>query len=86
MNSLISNGIVDTYAPLVDIKGSYTAQFEHVSSEFPYLLPELDSQYMPLNKLDGLIKITRPSSWVPMAKKLSVEAMTIDRSYNYQGS
>ncbi|KAK2761783.1 Methionine aminopeptidase 2 [Arachnomyces sp. PD_36] len=29
MNSLVSHGIVDTYAPLVDIKGSYTAQFEH---------------------------------------------------------
>lgn len=31
MNSLISNGIVDSYAPLADIPGSYTAQFEHVS-------------------------------------------------------
>lgn len=32
MNSLISNGIVDSYQPLADIPGSYTAQFEHVSS------------------------------------------------------
>lgn len=30
MNSLVSNGIVDMYHPLNDIKGSYTAQFEHV--------------------------------------------------------
>ncbi|QKX63313.1 uncharacterized protein TRUGW13939_10483 [Talaromyces rugulosus] len=29
MNSLVSNGIVDMYHPLNDIKGSYTAQFEH---------------------------------------------------------
>lgn len=31
MRSLISNGIVESYAPLVDIPGSYVAQFEHVS-------------------------------------------------------
>ncbi|PYI17864.1 methionine aminopeptidase 2-like protein [Aspergillus japonicus CBS 114.51] len=29
MKSLIDNGIVESYAPLVDVKGSYTAQFEH---------------------------------------------------------
>ncbi|KAL5360176.1 MetAP 2-1 [Aspergillus floccosus] len=29
MKNLIDNGIVESYAPLVDIKGSYTAQFEH---------------------------------------------------------
>lgn len=31
MRSLISNDIVECYAPLVDIPGSYVAQFEHVS-------------------------------------------------------
>jgi methionyl aminopeptidase len=31
MRSLIDHGIVDSYAPLADVKGSYTAQFEHVS-------------------------------------------------------
>ena len=31
MRNLIDNGIVESYAPLVDVKGSYTAQFEHVS-------------------------------------------------------
>lgn len=30
MRNLMDNGIVESYAPLVDIKGSYTAQFEHV--------------------------------------------------------
>lgn len=32
MRSLIAEGIVDYYEPLVDIPGSYVAQFEHVSS------------------------------------------------------
>jgi methionyl aminopeptidase len=31
MRSLVSNGIVESYGPLVDIPGSYVAQFEHVS-------------------------------------------------------
>jgi methionyl aminopeptidase len=29
MKNLIDNGIVESYSPLVDVKGSYTAQFEH---------------------------------------------------------
>lgn len=31
MRNLLDNGIVESYAPLSDIKGSYTAQWEHVS-------------------------------------------------------
>lgn len=31
MRSLVSNGIVNVYEPLVDVPGSYVAQFEHVS-------------------------------------------------------
>ncbi|KAI9777033.1 MAG: hypothetical protein M1835_005341 [Candelina submexicana] len=31
MRTLVSNGIVEAYAPLVDVPGSYVAQFEHVS-------------------------------------------------------
>lgn len=30
MKILMENGIVESYAPLADVKGSYTAQFEHV--------------------------------------------------------
>lgn len=30
LNNLVSSGIVEAYPPLCDIKGSYTAQFEHV--------------------------------------------------------
>lgn len=33
MRSLINSGIVQSYAPLVDLPGSYIAQFEHVSSD-----------------------------------------------------
>ncbi|KAF1999819.1 methionine aminopeptidase 2-like protein [Amniculicola lignicola CBS 123094] len=29
MKSLVSNGVVESYAPLVDVPGSYVAQFEH---------------------------------------------------------
>jgi methionyl aminopeptidase len=32
LNSLVKSGIVEDYPPLVDKKGSYTAQFEHVSN------------------------------------------------------
>jgi methionyl aminopeptidase len=32
MRTLVSHGIVESYAPLVDISGSYIAQFEHVST------------------------------------------------------
>lgn len=31
MNCLISNGLVEHYQPLTEVKGSYSAQFEHVS-------------------------------------------------------
>lgn len=31
LNNLVQSGIVEAYPPLVDKKGSYTAQFEHVS-------------------------------------------------------
>ena len=31
LNNLVANGIVESYPPPVDKKGSYTAQFEHVS-------------------------------------------------------
>ncbi len=30
LNCLVSNGILEAYPPLVDIAGSYSAQFEHV--------------------------------------------------------
>lgn len=38
MRKLTQSGIVNVYAPLVDVQGSYTAQFEHVSQIFLYKL------------------------------------------------
>jgi methionyl aminopeptidase len=32
LNNLVKSGVVEDYPPLVDKKGSYTAQFEHVSN------------------------------------------------------
>lgn len=34
LNNLVSAGIVEAYPPLCDVKGSYTAQSEHVSRPF----------------------------------------------------
>jgi methionyl aminopeptidase len=36
MRSLVNSGIVESYAPLVDVPGSFIAQFEHVSTD-PHL-------------------------------------------------
>lgn len=33
LNNLVSSGIVDAHPPLCDVKGSYTAQYEHVSCD-----------------------------------------------------
>ena len=38
LNNLVSQGIVQAYPPLCDVKGSYTAQFEHVSELFVRIL------------------------------------------------
>lgn len=38
LNNLVASGIVQDYPPLVDVKGSYTAQFEHVSLPFYKML------------------------------------------------
>jgi len=45
LNSLVSNGLVKAYPPLCDIKGSYTAQFEHVSCR------EYHLRGLPANRL-----------------------------------
>lgn len=37
MKSLLAEGIVDYYEPLVDVPGSYVAQFEHVCGSEIYL-------------------------------------------------
>jgi len=37
LNHLVNAGIVEAYPPLCDVKGSYTAQYEHVSRVFEFL-------------------------------------------------
>ena len=60
MNQLISNGVVEPYQPLMDIKGSNAAQFEHVScSRAPKHFPPADL-------------LRRRSSCVKHTKKFSV--------------
>ena len=34
MNNLVSQGVIDVHVPLMDIPGSYSAQFEHVCPSF----------------------------------------------------
>jgi hypothetical protein len=41
----MDNGIVESYAPLVDVKGSYVAQFEHVGLPLTQYFSETDSDY-----------------------------------------
>ncbi|KAK2738030.1 Methionine aminopeptidase 2 [Myotisia sp. PD_48] len=36
VNNLVSNGILDVYPPLMDVKNSYSAQFEHKGYQFLY--------------------------------------------------
>ena len=38
LNNLVKSGIVEDYPPLLDKKGSYTAQFEHVSNRLCTLI------------------------------------------------
>lgn len=41
LNSLVAAGVVEAYPPLCDIKGSYTAQYEHVSLSLIWILSVL---------------------------------------------
>ena len=38
LNSLVSYGILESYQPMMDVPGSYSAQFEHVRFKFPSLV------------------------------------------------
>lgn len=64
MNNLVSNGVIDVYPPLMDIPGSFSAQFEHVRPALALGLPELIH--------------CRLSFWVSPARRSSVAEMTID--------
>lgn len=68
MKSLVDNGIVESYGPLVDVKGSCTAQFEHVwfplrKHYFPRLTKRFRQFYFIVvgRKLSVVVTIIRPS-------------------------
>lgn len=62
MNQLASKGVVEVYAPLMDVEGSYSAQFEHVCSSSVLLTTQLTS--------------LRRFCWGSRARRLLVAAMT----------
>jgi len=65
LNNLVSSGIVESYPPLCDAKGSYTAQYEHVSCTLrPYFRVNLIQRYY------------RRSCYGRRVKKWSAEVMT----------
>jgi methionyl aminopeptidase len=48
LNNLVQAGIVEAYPPLCDVKGSYTAQSEHVSwFGFSYAIWKEANEYRP---------------------------------------
>ena len=59
MKKLVDHGIVESYAPLVDIPGSYVAQFEHVSTVCELLIEDYTDTPM----------LHRLSCFVPTARK-----------------
>jgi hypothetical protein len=72
MNYLVSNDIVEVYQPLMDIEGSYSAQYEHVCTCHMMGRP-------PAN-------FARQSCYENHARRFSVEAMTtefIQFEYSY---
>ncbi|TGO23011.1 hypothetical protein BPAE_0147g00150 [Botrytis paeoniae] len=48
MRHLIDNGIMESYAPLVDVKGSCTAQFEHVRRNLAKLSSEANHWFQTI--------------------------------------
>lgn len=69
MNNLASQGIVEVYSPLMEIEGSYSAQFEHVMlSCFLFLVLWLSLQLI-LNRL---------SCWGSRARKWLAVGMTTE--------
>lgn len=71
MRSLISNGVVECYAPLVDVQGSYVAQFEHVSFAISVGL-EADINIIFFDRLSYCGPIAKKSSRAEMITRRSI--------------
>lgn len=69
MNCLVSNGILEQYRPLADIKGSYSAQFEHVGFR---------STFSPVKHAAHTHCVLRLSCYARRTKRFSVAETTID--------
>lgn len=65
LNNLVSSGIVEAYPPLCDVKGSYTAQFEHVRDTGRWTFRMRRANTKRRQSYSGL-----------MSRKSSAEAMT----------
>lgn len=65
MNTLVNHGVVEAYKPLMDIEGSYSAQFEHVSAQCSYKITPSTNQ-------------CRQFYCAKNTKKSSAAAMTIE--------
>jgi methionyl aminopeptidase len=53
LNNLVNSGVVEAYPPLCDKKGSYTAQFEHVSASLPWFLSVITTDTFCLDYSDS---------------------------------
>ena len=67
MNTLVNNGVVEAYKPLMDVEGSYSAQFEHVSAPLIYTLIQSTNH-------------SRQFCCADQTRKSSAAAMTIEPS------
>jgi methionyl aminopeptidase len=81
LNNLVANGIVEAYPPLVDKKGSYTAQFEHVSS----LPPNADSSEHVLTLADHSYPAYRKGGHQP-GRRLLVDSYRIEIRKGFEKS
>lgn len=89
MRSLVNSGIVDAYAPLVDVPGSYVAQFEHVSGRIervPFPPPPFlfylfcnGSNISSLYRLSCCARIARKLYRVAMTTKHALGNMSVMR-------
>ena len=65
MRSLVSNGIVESYEPMVDVPGSYVAQFEHVStSHKPKTVEYADASFYRLCCCGPTVKRLSPEATI----------------------
>ena len=73
MRTLVSNGIVESYGPLIDVPGSYVAQFEHVSVAYEQRTTQCADPIF-----------CRPFYSGPIAKRSSLEGKITKEKLKYE--